>query len=219
MSTEPRGGVIGLFGGTFDPIHYGHLRLAEEAREQLDLATVRFIPAGQPPHRDRPGASAADRLAMTGLAIADNPAFALDPAEALTRAPSYTISTLERLRAELGPRQPLVLLLGRDAFLGLPGWRRWRDIFAHAHIAVANRPGYALDPLAMDATLATECVDRASAPQDLAAHPAGRIVQFQMTPLTISATDLRRRRRAALSLRYLLPPPVLDYISLHQLYP
>ncbi|HNG82176.1 MAG TPA: nicotinate-nicotinamide nucleotide adenylyltransferase, partial [Burkholderiaceae bacterium] len=115
-------GPLGLFGGTFDPIHSGHLRLAEEAREQLGLAAVRLIPAGQPPHRDVPGAPAADRLAMARLAVADNPAFEVDPAEVLAAQPSYTILTLERVRAEVGPERPLVLLLGVDAFLGLPTW-------------------------------------------------------------------------------------------------
>ncbi|HMW53759.1 MAG TPA: nicotinate-nucleotide adenylyltransferase [Rhodocyclaceae bacterium] len=209
-------GPLGLFGGTFDPIHSGHLRLAEEAREQLGLAAVRLIPAGQPPHRDVPGAPAADRLAMARLAVADNPAFEVDPAEVLAAQPSYTILTLERVRAEVGPERPLVLLLGVDAFLGLPTWKRWRELFDFAHLAVANRPGYTLDPARMTPELAAACAHREAA--TVPASPAGALVQFRMTPLAISATDIRQRRAAGRSLRYLLPAPVLDYISAHQLY-
>jgi nicotinate-nucleotide adenylyltransferase len=135
-------GALGIFGGTFDPIHYGHLRLAETAREALGLEGVRLIPAGQPPHRATPGASGAHRLAMARLAAADNPAFEVDPAEVEAAQASFTILTLERLRATLGTDRPLVLLLGVDAFLGLPTWRRWTELFDLAHVAVANRPGY-----------------------------------------------------------------------------
>ena len=124
--------ALGLFGGTFDPIHYGHLRLAETAREALGLERVRFIPAGRPPHRGTPGASGTDRLAMARLATADNPAFEVDPAEVDAAQASFTILTLERLRLALGPQRPLVLLLGVDAFLGLPGWKRWTELFDFA---------------------------------------------------------------------------------------
>lgn len=209
---------LGLFGGTFDPIHHGHLRLAESARESLGLARVRFIPAGQPPHRATPGAAGAHRLEMARLAAADNPAFEVDPAEVEAAQASYTILTLERLRAELGPRRPLVLLLGVDAFLGLPTWRRWTELFDFAHLAVANRPGYALDGAALPPALADEARRRQAAPASLGEAPAGRLVQFNMTPLAISATDIRARCAAGQSLRYLLPPAVLDYISRHQLY-
>ncbi|NML26343.1 nicotinate-nucleotide adenylyltransferase [Zoogloea dura] len=212
------GGPLGLFGGTFDPIHYGHLRLAETAREALGLARVRLIPAGQPPHRAAPGASGAHRLAMARLATADNPAFEIDPAEVEAQQASFTILTLERLRAALGPERPLVLLLGLDAFLGLPAWRRWEALFDFAHIAVANRPGYSLDSAALPPPLAAQLAARHATAAGLGDTPAGRIVPFSMTPLAISATDIRSRAAAGHSLRYLLPPPVLDYISLHQLY-
>lgn len=134
---------LGVLGGTFDPIHTGHLRLAEEAREALGLGGVRLIPAGQPPHRGEPGSTAEDRLAMARLAAAGNPGFMVDDGEVRAQQKSYTVLTLERLRAEIGPRRPLVLILGADAFAGLPTWHRWTDLFALAHLAVANRPGYA----------------------------------------------------------------------------
>lgn len=210
--------ALGLFGGTFDPIHYGHLRLAETAREALGLERVRFIPAGQPPHRDAPGASAADRLAMARLATADNPAFEVDPAEVEATQASFTILTLERLRAELGPKRPLVLLLGVDALLGLPTWKRWHELFDFAHVAVANRPGYSLNSARMAPALAELTHRRHGTLDALEGWPAGSLVQFAMTPLAISATDIRARRRTGQSLRYLLPPAVVDYISLHQLY-
>jgi len=215
---EPGGGPLGLFGGTFDPIHYGHLRLAETAREALGLDRVRFIPAGQPPHRATPGASGADRLAMTRLATADNPRFEVDPAEVEAAQASFTILTLERLRAELGPTRPLVLLLGVDAFLGLPTWRRWHELFDFAHLAVANRPGYSLDGAQLEPALAALASVRRAPPPALEQAPCGALVQFTMTPVSISATDIRTRQAAGRSLRYLLPPSVLDYISLHQLY-
>ena len=216
--TRPEAGPLGVFGGTFDPIHYGHLRLAEAAREALGLSRVRLIPAGQPPHRATPGAAGTHRLEMARLAAADNPAFEVDPAAVEAAQASYTILTLERLRAELGPRRPLVLLLGVDAFLGLPSWRRWTELFDFAHLAVANRPGYALDGAVMPAGLAEQASRRQATPASLAIAPAGGLVQFDMTPLAISATDIRARNAAGQSLRYLLPPAVLDYISRHQLY-
>lgn len=218
MSRTDPAGPLGLFGGTFDPIHLGHLRLAETAREALGLARVRLIPAGQPPHRATPGASGNHRLAMARLATADNPAFEVDAAEVTAAQASFTILTLERLRAELGPERPLVLLLGVDAFLGLPTWRRWTELLDFAHLAVANRPGYTLDAAQMPAALADLVARCKASPATLGAAPAGAIVPFEMTPLAISATDIRARAAAGLSLRYLLPPPVVDYISRHQLY-
>lgn len=209
---------IGLLGGTFDPVHYGHLRLAEEAREALDLAEVRWLPAGQPPHRQVPRVAAAHRLEMVRRAVADNPAFAVDDAETRVDAPSYSVTTLERLRAGMGDR-PLVLLMGADAFLGLATWHRWRDLLSLTHIGVAARPGFDLSPAALPAELAGACADRLGAdPRLLRAAPAGRVVQFAMTPLAISASLLRARLAAGLSARYLLPDPVREYIDRQQLY-
>lgn len=215
---DPAHGPLGIFGGTFDPLHFGHLRVAESARETLGLARVRFIPAGQPPHRATPGASGADRLAMARLATADNPCFEVDAAEVDAAQASFTILTLERLRAELGADRPLVLLLGVDAFLGLPTWRRWTELLDFAHLAVANRPGYELAAAQMDSALGALLTSRRAAPAALASAPAGAIVPFEMTPLEISATDIRARAAAGHSLRYLLPEPIIDYISRHRLY-
>lgn len=214
----PEAAPIGLLGGTFDPVHHGHLRLAEEAREALALPEVRWIPAGQPPHRQLPRADAAHRLEMVRLAIAGNPHFVLDAAEAHATGPCYTVLTLERLRAAGGGR-PLVLLMGADAFLGLETWHRWRELFELAHIGVATRPGFALDPADMPPALADACRERlADDPGALRATPAGRVVPFSMTPLAISASLLRARLAAGLSARYLIPDAVAEYIDLHRLY-
>ena len=210
---------IGIFGGTFDPVHFGHLRLAEEAREQLGLAAVRWIPAGQPPHRGTPRSEPRHRLEMVRLAIAGHPAFHLDDAEAVSADSSYTVPTLMRLRTELGSERPLVLLLGADAFLGLETWHRWRELFLLAHVAVAKRPGNTLDVARMTEALATEFTTRCGhSTVALSENPAGRILPFSITALDISATQLRSHFAAGRSARYLLPEPVLDYIFYHQLY-
>ena len=215
MSDAP----LGLFGGTFDPVHYGHLRLAEEARNSLGLDRVLWIPAGQPPHRSAPGTAARHRLEMVRLAIEGNPGFSLDQAEVLTAAPSYTVTSLERLRSLHGPKKPLVLLLGADAFAGLTGWHRWQDLFALAHLAVATRPSYPLEsgllPPALENAFQTRL---ARDTQALGQAPAGKIVSFAITALDISATLIRGALTTAGSARYLLPDPVLDYIAEHRLY-
>ncbi len=210
---------LGLFGGTFDPVHFGHLRLAEESIAHLGLGGVRWIPAGQPPHRGTPQVTAQQRLQMVHLAMASNARFSLDPSEVEAEAPSYTVHTLERLRRELGGEQSLVLLVGADAFAGLATWHRWRDIFALAHIAVSHRPGFPVEISSLPHELATEFNDRRMANVDgLKASSAGGIVTFAMTQLAISATQIRKLLANELSARYLLPDSVLDYIQTHSLY-
>lgn len=211
---------IGIFGGTFDPIHFGHLRLAEEMAEALELATVRFIPAGTPPHRIRPRTDAHHRLHMVRVAIAGNPRFVLDDREVDLPLLSYTVETLTSLRDELGSEQPLCLLLGADAFLGLTTWHRWQDLFALAHIAVAHRPGFPQSTWkdAMPEALRAELEARMAHPQDLSGAAAGLLATRPITALDISATHIRDTLRAARSPRYLLPDAVLDYIQANQLY-
>lgn len=210
---------IGVLGGTFDPVHYGHLRLAECARAALGLSQVLWIPAGQPPHRAQPRTPAVHRLEMVRLAIAANPAFALDDAEVRAVRPSYTVVTLERLRRGCRPHSSLVLLLGADAFVGLASWKRWRELFGLAHLALANRPGYPLHARELTAELAAEYAARRSASTPaLRAAATGAIVAFDMTPLAISATAIRAEIAAGGSARYLLPDSVLDYIGRNSLY-
>lgn len=210
---------LGLFGGTFDPVHFGHLRLAEEAIGHLGLDGVRWIPAGQPPHRGTPRVTGAQRLSMVLEATAGNPRFSVDAAEVEAPAPSYTVHTLERLRAELGSERSLVLLLGADAFVGLTTWHRWADIFSLAHVAVSHRPGFPIEPDSLPAELSVIFKARRLADAGgLQTAPAGRIATFAMTQLAISATQIRQLLSNGRSARYLLPDSVLDYIQTHSLY-
>ena len=221
--SEVGAGVLGLFGGTFDPLHVAHLRLALEAREALGLAGVCLIPAGTPPLRAVPQCAAGHRLAMVECALAGMPGFSVDPGEVLAAAgnpaPSYTVATLERQRRQHGAQWPLVLLLGADAFARLESWQRWRELFGLVHIAVATRPGHDLKEVgARDTALAAEFAARHGVAAYLAGAPAGRIVPFAITALEISATAIRERLARGLSVRYLVPDPVLDYIESHQIY-
>ena len=212
---------LGIFGGTFDPVHFGHLRLAEEAVDALGLQGVRWIPAGQPLLREAPRVAARQRLDMVRLATAGNPRFTVDPAEVEADRPSYTVPTLERLRRpdELGSERPLVLLLGADAFAGVSAWHRWEALFELAHVAVAHRPGYLLEAAALPPPLARVLELRRSLdPADLRAAPAGRIVSFAMTPLDISATRIRAALSKGESVRYLLPDALIGYLQTHRLY-
>jgi nicotinate-nucleotide adenylyltransferase len=221
MSSSPMSEAaspLGIFGGTFDPVHYGHLRLAEEARSHLGLAQVVWVPAGRPALRNRPQTSPDNRLAMVQLAIAGNPDFAVDSGEVVADGPSYTVDTLKRLRAEHGPQRPLVLLLGADAFARLEGWHRWQDLFDLAHIAVATRPGHPLKVGAGETALDHVFGARYGAAADIATTSCGFIVPFTIRALDISATALRGYLAAGESPRYLAPDAVLDYIHHHQLY-
>ena len=210
---------VGIFGGTFDPIHYAHLRLAEELGDRLGLAEVRFVPASVPPHRATPNVTAAHRLAMVRLGVQDNPRFRVDDRECRREGPSYTVDTLIELRAELGDDRPLMLLMGEDSYLSLTTWSRWERLYDLAHIVVAGRPGFDLDIARMSPPLAAQTAPRLSThPAELAASNRGRVYAADTTPLPISATDIRRHLESGHSARYLLPDGVLDYIRTHQLY-
>jgi nicotinate-nucleotide adenylyltransferase len=217
MSTAP----LGILGGTFDPVHYGHLRLAQEVAEKLKLERVRFVPSGTPPHRPAPATPAADRLAMVRLAVAGNPRFDVDDRELRRAGPGYMVDTLASLRAEAGADRPLALLLGADAFLDLATWSRWHELFRLAHLVVAHRPGFPVDTWQsrMPQPLAREYASRLMQ-QPLAVHlaPAGGIVVIGIAALDISATMIRDCVAAGASPRYLLPDSVLDYIQAHAFY-
>jgi nicotinate-nucleotide adenylyltransferase len=208
---------IGVFGGTFDPIHFGHLRLAEEMADALGLHEVIFIPAGQPYHRQAPRTDALHRLEMARCAVVGNARFRLDAHEVHSDCPSYTVDTLTRLRAELGEAAPLWLLLGADAFFGLPTWHEWQRLFDLANLAVAARPGAQLSATNLPAPLA-DAVARRWVTDHCAADAAGAVLWREMTPLAISATAIRNALAEGRSARYLLPDAVLGYIHEHQLY-
>jgi len=212
---------IGILGGTFDPIHYGHLRLAQEVADKLRLAEVRFLPSGTPPHRSSPGAPAADRLAMVQLAVTGNSLLTVDPRETLRAGPGYTVDTLMAIRAETGPAQSLVMMLGADAFLELATWSRWHQLFELAHVAVAYRPGFPVDTWQsrMPQPLAAEYNKRLMR-QPLGIHtaPAGGIVVVPIAALDISATLIRDSIRDGANPRYLLPEQIIKYIQDNDLY-
>jgi len=196
---------IGIFGGTFDPIHYGHLRTAFELLQALRLAEVRLVPAGRPPHRDPPLCDADRRLEMLRAAAAEQPGFVVDDRELRRAGPSYTVTTLRELRAE-APARPLCLIVGMDAFLGLPQWHEWRALVELAHIVVAHRPGWSAPghgPLGE--LLAQRGTGRV---EDLHAAPAGRIHVRAVTQLEISSSALRELIVAGSDPRYLLPDAV-----------
>jgi nicotinate-nucleotide adenylyltransferase len=196
---------VGIFGGTFDPIHFGHLRTAFELLHALRLAEVRFIPAGNPPHRGVPLCDARRRLDMVRAAIADQPGFVVDDREVRRQGPSYTVLTLRELRVA-EPGRPLCLIMGMDAFLGLPQWHEWRSLLDFAHVVVAHRPGWtAPDAGMLGELVATRATQRVA---DLHESVAGRILVRPVTQLEISSTDLRDLIVAGQDPRYLLPDAV-----------
>jgi len=196
---------VGIFGGTFDPIHFGHLRTAFELLHALRLAEVRLVPAGNPPHRGVPLCDARHRLDMVRAAVADQPGLVVDDREVRREGPSYTVLTLRELREE-APGRPICLLLGMDAFLGLPQWHEWRSVFDLAHVVVAHRPGWtAPDAGTLGELIAARGTLRV---EDLHESVAGRIHVRPVTQLEISSTDLRDLIVAGQDPRYLLPDAV-----------
>jgi nicotinate-nucleotide adenylyltransferase len=214
--------TIGIVGGTFDPIHYGHLRLGDDVKAALELSEVRFIPAGIPPHRTPPVASGVDRLAMTELGCAEFPGLFADGREILRPGPSYTVTTLQSLHAEDTTR-PLALIIGSDAFAGLAGWHRWEQLFTLAHMVVVERPGAPTLPETMPPALQEQWNRRLTTdPARLSRQLAGAIVRQTVTPQPISATEIRAALGQGASgrdqVRGLLPAAVLAYIDRNQLY-
>jgi nicotinate-nucleotide adenylyltransferase len=201
---------IGLFGGTFDPIHFGHLRTAFELLQALKLAQVRFLPTGDPPHREAPLAAAALRLEMVRAAVIGQSGFGVDDREIRREGVSYTIDTLTELRQENAQRS-LCLLLGMDAFLGMPTWHRWREIFDLCHVVVAHRPGWKAPTTG---PLGEVMVDRGTGSvRELHTSAAGRIYVHGVTQLEIASTDLRALIMSGRDLRYLVPDAVRDLIQ------
>lgn len=210
--------LIGIHGGTFDPVHLGHVALAEAAERELNLGEVLWMPSGLPGHRGAPVASTSHRLAMLKLATAGRPRWRIDATELQGSEETYTINTLTRLRQQLGREQPLVVMLGTDSFLTLPSWKRWEELFDLAHFAIANRPGYIPSIGTTPADLAAQMAQRADRRDSLAASPAGRIVSFDMPQLDISASKIRAAIAAGRAPRDLLAPAVLAYIETQRLY-
>ncbi|MSQ59765.1 MAG: nicotinate-nucleotide adenylyltransferase [Betaproteobacteria bacterium] len=206
----------GILGGTFDPIHYGHLRLGEELGDALGLEHVRLVPAKLPPHRAEPEVSAQHRLAMARLAAAGNPLFVVDDRELRREGPSYTADTLLELRNELGNQVPLCLMLGVDAFVALMTWSRWRQLFDLAHLVIATRPGYSLEVGQLPEPLGA--ITRERIATGFGTAPSGCVLIREIAALDISASSIRQALARRHSTRYLLPDSVLDYIRAHHLY-
>jgi nicotinate-nucleotide adenylyltransferase len=214
--------TLGIVGGTFDPIHYGHLRLGAEVRKALGLPEVRMIPAGIPPHRSQPIASATDRMAMTELGCAEFPGLVADGREIARQGSSYTVVTLQSLHAE-DPTRPLALIIGSDAFAGLAAWHKWEQIFTLAHLVVVQRPGEAPPPGDAPPSLREQWERRLTTdPSRLSRQLAGAIVLQSVTPQLISSTAVRaalaRGAAGRDEISGLLPSSVLAYIDRNQLY-
>jgi len=205
--------IIGILGGTFNPIHHGHLRLAVELYEQLDLVKILFIPSAQPPHRESPLVSSQLRLEMVQAAIAGMSEFRVDDRELHHSGPSYTINTLISLR-ESYPNYSLSLILGMDAFASLPTWYKWEQLITLTHFLVVQRPNYSLNKQMADFLAAHQTFNQ----NDLTNLMAGKIWLAEIPSLTISATQIRTAIALGKNPRYLLPQVVLDIINTQQLY-
>jgi nicotinate-nucleotide adenylyltransferase len=206
---------IGIFGGTFDPIHYGHLRTALEMEQLLKLERVHFVPCARPPHRSEPMLDGALRLRLVKAAIRGEATFVADDREIARAGPSYTVDTLASFRAEF-PGRSLCLLLGMDAFLGLPKWHRWQELLSLAHVVVAHRPGWQAPAAgALGELLNERRVARAS---DLQREKCGSIYVHPVTQLEISSTDLRAALVAGLDPKFLMPDSVRKIILKTECY-
>ena len=207
--------AIAIFGGTFDPVHYGHLRAASEVAELLSVTDFRLLPAGHPPHREGTWAEAYHRLAMLELALAPHPDLTVDEREVRRQGPSFMVDTLESIRVEAGDA-PILMCLGQDAANGLDRWHRWREIFDLAHLVVMTRPrSHPQYPEDLGEYIGKRQVRRT---RDLMNSPAGRVRHIEVTQLAISSTDIRRQLATGRDPRFLLPDTVLTYIRKHGLY-
>jgi nicotinate-nucleotide adenylyltransferase len=218
--------MIGVFGGTFDPVHFGHLRPALEVFETLSLREMRFVPVHQPPHRDQPEAGPKQRETLLLAAIGnDTPGLMVDNRELKREGPSYMVDTLISLREDkrngVGD-EPICLVLGMDAFLQLPTWHRWQELFELAHLVVTHRPGWEMDgeiKAAMDAELAALWDERlVEDVTGLEPSAAGKLLHLGVSQLDISATRIRELIAAGKSPRFLLPDAVWNLIRLQGLY-
>jgi len=206
----PLKGVVGIFGGTFDPVHHGHLRTAYELKQTFDIERIHFIPASQPPHRSQPEASVELRLKMLEAAVGGEPGCIVDRREIDRDGMSYSIDTARSLREDY-PRHALCLLLGMDAFLGLPAWHQWEDLFGLVNVIVARRPGAEL-PGAGELGRLLEA-RRIEPDADTVWHASGQIIIHEVTQLEISATELRNSIRHGVAPKYLVPDAVWDVIQ------
>jgi len=207
--------MICILGGTFDPVHFGHLRPALDVQQALGIERVHLLPCRTPPHREMPWLSHEQRLALLRLAIEGEPGLAIDTRELRREGPSYMVDTLASLREELGER-PLCLALGMDALAGLDSWHRWEEIPALCHLVVMQRPG---NHWPQDGALARQLqAARVADVKDLAARPAGAVLGVPVTQMAVSSTRIRDLLRSGRSARYLMPEAVLERIMQENWY-
>lgn len=206
--------AIGIWGGTFDPIHLGHLRTALEVAQQLRLAKVHIIPTFTPPHRDQPVASPHQRLEMARIATANEPLFFVDEREMTRKGVSYSIDSLIELRNELGAT-PLCFMIGTDAFYSLPTWHRYTELLTYAHLIVISRPGFEAPTQGEMADLFAK---RQHSIDFLHQQSAGGIFAVTTTSLAISASNIRKEIAMGMNPRYLLPDDVYNYIQHNGIY-
>lgn len=204
--------MIGIFGGAFDPIHYGHLRSAVEVKDIFGLTEIRFIPGAKPPHREQPVAIAMMRLQMLELAIKNQPGLICDTRELKREGCSYTVDTLKSLRQEF-PREPLLLFIGSDAFNNLTTWHQWQQLFDYAHIVVMTRPCFEIQEL--DDFFKVRQTEEI---KELAHNTGGKLFFQRITQLDISATAIRNMISEKKYPGFLLPDAVIEYIKQHRLY-
>lgn len=204
--------MIGIYGGTFDPVHYGHLRTALEVKECFDLDEVRLIPCSQPAHRELPLTPSEMRFEMLNLAVKHQPGLIVDRRELDREGLSYMVDTLQSIRME-NPDSSLLLFMGTDAFKGLNSWHQWQSLFDYAHLVVITRPGYKLPELS--GFLAEKLIEF---PAELSKTPAGTLFFQAVTQLDISATMIRQTIEKGRNPGYLLPDCVISYINKNKLY-
>jgi nicotinate-nucleotide adenylyltransferase len=204
--------MLGVYGGTFNPVHYGHLRTALEVKQAFELDEIRLIPCHDPPHRGLPEVDSESRLQMLQLAVKGSPGMNVDRRELDRNGPSYMVDTLRSLRAEF-PHGALFLFIGTDAFSGLEQWHQWQHLFDYAHIVVMTRPGY--QPVELSDYFRLRLVDN---PVSLQQSDAGLLCFQAVTQLEISASAIRELINNQHDPRFLLPDNVITYINQHKLY-
>lgn len=205
-----------IYGGTFDPVHNGHLRVAIELRERLEVDCIHLMPCHIPPHRGTPGGTSEDRLDLLTLSVVDEPGLAVDGRELHRGGSSYTADTLRQLRQELGPDKPLAIVLGTDAFSGFNRWEEWDQIPELAHIILVRRPNAELEPGSVPEQLLAE--RRVETLADIKSTPGGGIYEIEPPMLDISATGIRERLEQGRSIRFLVPDAVVTEIRRRGLY-
>lgn len=205
-----------IFGGTFDPVHFGHLRSALELAQWLGNESIDLVPTKDPVHKEAAAAAASQRIEMLNLACDSEPLLQVNDIEIRSNSPSYTVFTLRSIRKQIGEKRSLILVMGMDAFLSLQTWHDWQDLPLLAHLLIVQRPGY--HPLLNAELQALVDAHQTNSREKLLASSSGSLMFHELTPLGISATQIRNQIEFGASPRYLLPDAVWEYIQEKKLY-